>query len=42
MLAEKARLALDQYVEQLSLSASVDIPDEALELEWRDEGATRR
>jgi len=42
MVADKERLALDQYVEQLWLSASVDIQDEALELEWRDEGATRR
>ena len=37
LVADKERLALDQYVEQLFLAASVDIHDEDLDLEWRDD-----
>jgi len=40
MVADKERLALDQYVEQLLSAASVDILDESLELEWRNDRAS--
>ena len=36
LVADKERAALDQYVKQLFLAASIEIQDEALKLEWGD------
>jgi len=36
MVANKERVALDQYVEQLLRTASVEVHDENLQLEWRE------
>ena len=35
-VADKERVALDQYVEKLLRTASIEVHDEDLQLEWRE------
>ena len=42
LVADKERVALDRYVKQLFLAASVEIHDEDLDLEWEDSSASLR
>ncbi len=42
LVADKERVALDRYVEQLFLAASVEIHDEDLDLEWEESRASLR
>ena len=42
LVADKERVALDRYVEQLFLAASVEIHDKDLDLEWEDSSASLR
>ena len=39
LVADKERVALDQYVEQLLRTASIEIHDETLDLEWEETSA---
>ena len=42
LVADKERVALDRYMKQLFLAASVEIHDEDLDLEWEDSSASLR